>query len=300
MSSEYTPTSESSTNKLISDYYIFIKKIGSGSFGEVYLTEHKGGGYAAAKVEDRNRLPRIINEYKIYKYLYKHNFTIGLPKIYDFYQTPDFNIMVMQLLGPSLEDLFAKYDKKFNLSTVLLLALQLVDLLEQLHNADFLHRDIKPNNFLIGRGKNKDKLFMMDFGLSKKFIKNNKHIKFRHGRSLIGTARYASLNMHFGLEPSRRDDLESVGYMLIYFIKGSLPWQGLKRDPNIDHIQVIGEKKLSTSISVLCSGIHECFQKYIEYCRRLQFDETPDYRYMKSLFNTAIIECGPCNYKWIH
>lgn len=208
--------------------YVILEQIGSGSFGEVYLAQYKYGGYVAVKVEDKKKAQRIYNEYKIYRHLHKSNFNTGLPKIYDFLQSNEYNIMVMQLLGPSLEDLFNKFDRKLKLSTVFFLAEQLIILLEKLHDAGYIHRDIKPNNFLIGRDKNKSQIFMMDFGLSKKYLIKNRHIKFRDKRSLIGTARYASVNMHMGFEPSRRDDLESVGYMLIYFLKGSLPWQGLK------------------------------------------------------------------------
>jgi casein kinase 1 len=268
--------------------YIIIEQIGSGSFGEVYLAEYKQGGYVAVKVEDRKKAHRMYNEYKIYRSLHRSNFTVGLPRIYDYLQSPDYNIMVMQLLGPSLEDLFNKYNRKFKLSTVFMLSDQLINLLEQLHGAKYIHRDIKPNNFLIGRDKNMGQVYMMDFGLSKKYIIDDRHIKFRDKRSLIGTARYASVNMHMGFEPSRRDDLESVGYMLIYFLKGSLPWQGIKKQKGNDHIEAIGEIKICTSLEKLCENIPECFKEYINYCKKLKFDETPNYDYIRNLFrNTA-------------
>jgi len=279
----------SNNSKLLSNNYIIIKKIGSGSFGEVYLAQHKVGNYVAAKVEDKNKLPRIINEYKIYKYLQNNGFKIGLPKIYDFIETSNYNIMFMQLLGPSLEDLFVKYKRKFKLSTTLLIADQLLVLLENLHKAKFIHRDIKPNNFLIGKDEN-NQIYMMDFGLSKKYIYKKKHIKFRDKKSLIGTARYASINMHIGIEPSRRDDLESVGYMLLYFIKGSLPWQGLTKKKGISNIELIGETKMCTSLDTLCKDLPKCFKDYLYYCRNLKFDETPDYKYLRSIFNNTCLE----------
>jgi serine/threonine protein kinase len=275
---------EKHKNEYLSDDYIIVEKIGSGSFGDVYTARYKHGGYVAAKVEDKSKPPRIYNEYKIYHYLSKLDFKVGLPKIYDFFQTPDYNIMFMQLLGPSLEDLFNKYDRKFTLSTVFMLGIQIVHLLEQLHNSKFIHRDIKPNNFLIGRNYADQQVYIMDFGLSKKYMVDGKHIKFRNKRSLIGTARYASLNMHMGMEPSRRDDLESVGYMLVYFLKGVLPWQGVKKQKNVDHIEIIGEIKMSTSLDKLCDGLPESFKMYLDYCRKLKFDEQPDYVYMKRLF----------------
>lgn len=277
---------EDEHNKLLNNYMI-IEQIGSGSFGEVYLAQHKSGGYVAVKVEDNNKAKRIYNEYKIYRYLHKLNFKVGLPKIYDYLQSDDYNIMVMQLLGPSLEDIFVKYDRKFSIPTVLLLSLQLIDLLSQLHNSNYIHRDIKPNNFLIGRDNHANQIYMMDFGLSKKYMLNGKHIKFHTGRSLIGTARYASTHMHMGFEPSRRDDLESVGYMLIYFLKGSLPWQGIIKKKGNNHIEMIGDIKICTSIDDLCSGVPSCFKDYILYSRQLKFDEEPDYKYLKNLFITT-------------
>jgi serine/threonine protein kinase len=278
------------TPTVVSDNYVIMKKIGSGSFGEVYLAQHKKtGGYVAAKVEDRMKPARIINEYKIYKYLAKTGFAVGLPKIYEYMQGSDYNFLFMQLLGPSLEDLFVKYNKKLKLETVFCLALQLIELMELMHRANFIHRDIKPNNFLIGRDT-KDQIYMIDPGLSKKYMVEGKHMKYRDNRSLIGTARYASLNMHIGIEPSRRDDLESIGYMLVYFAKGSLPWQGLRKKKGVNNIEVIGETKMCTNVSTLCSGLPDCFAKYITYCRDLKFDGDPDYAHMKELFNSTIKE----------
>lgn len=281
-----TDTSSSGKSRLLSEDYIIIKKIGSGSFGEVYLAEHKDGGYAAAKVEDKMKPARILNEYKIYKFLNKSGFTVGLPKIYDFIETAGHNIMFMQLLGSSLEDLFNTYNRLFSLQTVLLIATQLIDLLKKLHTCHLIHRDIKPNNFLIGR-EDKGQIYMMDFGLSKKYTSKGKHIQFKDNKSLIGTARYASTNMHMGIEPTRRDDLESVGYMLIYFLKGKLPWQGLQKKKGVGNLEQIGQVKIWTSLNNLCSGLPDCFKDYLTYCKNLRYDQKPNYDYLIKLFNTT-------------
>lgn len=284
----------------IAENYILFERIGSGSFGEVYIAQYKKGGYVAAKVENKKKCPRIYNEYKIYKYLHNKNFKMGLPKIYGFYQTPLFNIMIMQLLGPNLEDLFNKYNRKFKLETVLLLADQLIYLLDQLHKSDFIHRDIKPNNFLIGRGTNSSQVYIMDFGLSKKYImEDGSHMPFKNGRSLIGTARYASINMHMGMEPSRRDDLESVGYMLMYFLKGTLPWQGIKKQKDTNHIELIGEMKMCTNLDTLCDGVPDCFKEYINYTRNLKFEQDPDYNWLRKLFTDTANKLNiKMQYEW--
>ena len=173
--------SNNESMKLLANY-IIIEQIGSGSFGEVYLAEHKRGIQVAVKVEDNKKAQRVYNEYKIYKHLHDKKFVVGLPQIYDYLRSTDYNIMVMQLLGLSLEDLFVEYKRKFKLSTIFLLANQLISLLEKLHRAEYIHRDIKPNNFLIGKDADNGQVYIMNFGLSKKYIVNGKHIKFTNNR----------------------------------------------------------------------------------------------------------------------
>jgi casein kinase 1 len=270
-------------NKILSDNYIILQKIGNGSFGEVYLARQKNGKLVAAKVEEKSKIPRIYNEYRVYKNLIKKGFINGIPQIYDYIVTKDYNILFMQLLGQSLEDLYIEADKNFTVNRVINIAEQMINLIEQVHRCGFIHRDIKPSNFLVDIDSS-DKLYIMDFGLAKRYALNGVHMKFHDKKSLIGTARYSSINMHLGIEPSRRDDLESIGYVLIYLLKGKLPWQGLTKKNGVSSIDQIGEVKLITSIDKLCSGIPSCFKEYLKYCRGLKFDEDPDYQYIKGLF----------------
>ena len=151
----------------------------------------------------------------------------GLPNIYSYGKEGDFNYVVMDLLGPSLEYLFQRNDCRFSLKTTLMLADQMVKRVEYVHSQGFLHRDIKPENFLLSGGKER-KIYLVDFGLAKKYRKDGAHIKYQEGKSMIGTVRYASLNAHYGIEISRRDDLESLFYCLCYFYEGELPWQNQK------------------------------------------------------------------------
>lgn len=287
-------TSSKKKAKLLSDLYVIINKLGSGSFGEVYLAQYKDGDLIAAKVENKKSSEsQIMKEYRIYKYLAKHNVINGIPKIYDFIQTPDYNILLMELLEISLEDLFIKNNKYFPMEMVYMIAIQSITLLENVHKNNLIHRDIKPGNFMIGKEDKADTLYLVDFGLSKRYIDlKGKHIPFKDGRSLIGTARYASINMHLSVEPSRRDDLESVGYMLVYFLKGVLPWQNLKKNKQskIDIIEKIGHVKLMTPVDILCEGLPECFSKYIEYTKGLKFAEEPDYQYLRDLFENSAKE----------
>jgi casein kinase 1 len=154
---------------------------------------------------------------------------------------------------------------------------------EYVHTKSFIHRDIKPDNFLMGLGKRANQVHIIDFGLAKKYRdpKSHIHIPYRENKNLTGTARYASINTHLGIEQSRRDDIESLGYVMMYFLRGSLPWQGLKAATKKQKYEKISEKKMVTAIEILCRGFPSEFVTYFQYCRSLRFDDKPDYSYLR-------------------
>ena len=222
-------------------------------------------------------------EAKVYKAL---SGGVGIPFVRWYGTECDYNAMVIDLLGPSLEDLFNYCNRKFTYKTVLLLADQLICRIEYIHARCFIHRDIKPDNFLMGIGRRGSQVNVIDFGLAKKYRdpRTHLHIPYRENKNLTGTARYASVNTHLGIEQSRRDDLESLGYVLIYFCRGSLPWQGLKaatKDKKYDRIM---EKKMTTPNNILCKGLPSEFLEYMNYVKTLRFDDKPDYPYLRKLF----------------
>jgi serine/threonine protein kinase len=273
----------SNLNFNVGNNYRLIKKIGKGSFGEVFLVSDKDGNEYACKAEKKGSKNRLRGESYIYKRFASKNLEC-VPNVYNYMETPKYNLLIIQLLGKSLDDIFDECKNNIDLGTVMKLGVTIIEHLEKIHRVGILHRDIKPNNFMFGLGNKSNDLYVMDFGLSKKWYVNGNHVEYKSGRSMIGTARYASLNIHVGTEPSRRDDMESVGYMLVYLIKGSLPWQGLKKKTKENPMDKIGEKKMMVDLKSLCSGLPDCFYDYINYTRNLQFTEKPEYGFLKDLF----------------
>ncbi|UYV77400.1 CSNK1A1 [Cordylochernes scorpioides] len=272
---------------VVGQNYKLVQKIGSGSFGDIYLgVDVKTGEEVAVKVESgKTKHPRLLYE----SYLYKHvQGGTGIPHIKWFGRERNYNIMVLELLGPSLEDLFNFCSRRFSMKTVLMLADQMIERIEYFHKKGFIHRDIKPENFLMGIGRHCNKVYIIDFGLAKRYLesKTGQHIPYRKDKNLTGTPRYASIHTHQGVEQSRRDDLESLGYVVMYFNLGTLPWQGLRAATKKQKYEKIYEKKMSIPTDILCKDFYPEFTLYLNYCRGLRYAEEPDYNYVRQLFRT--------------
>ena len=293
---------------LIAENFVILTTIGKGAFGEISLSyDLRENIEVAIKREKKtNKIPQIKTESKVYQKLLNiqlgqdisgskkisQETILGVPKFYGVGESPDFYYLIMEFLGPNLNNLLNYCGvRKFTISTVCLIGLQMLNRIEYIHKHHYLHRDIKPENFCIGTEEKTNVIYLMDFGLSKRYknSKNFQHIPYREGRALIGTARYVSINTHLGIEPSRRDDIESIGYVLIYFLKGNLPWQGLK-DGDQKYIRIM-EKKLQIPTEVLCYGLPDEFVHYLNYTKNLKFEERPDYDYLRNLFVKLLGTC---------
>ena len=264
-------------------------RLGGGSFGQIYKGINlKTKEEVAIKIESKNiETPQLIHESKILKALNDNN---GFPKVYLVTPLDDVLIMVMELLGENLQKLLMNSPhKKFTLKTTLMLAIQILSRIKTLHENNYIHRDIKPENFTIGLKKYKNTIYMIDYGLTRKFCDSRKnHIPYKEGKHLTGTALYASIYTHKGIEQSRRDDLESLGYMMIYFCKGELPWMNVKGKTKEIKYKKIMEKKLEMKPEILCQGLPDEFKQYFKYVRELQFTEEPKYEFLLGLFNNAM------------
>ncbi|KAH7647128.1 casein kinase I [Cryptosporidium bovis] len=283
-------------NTTVCSIWKIEKLIGGGSFGDIYLAVNiETNEEVAIKAESTmSRHPQLIYETKVLKILQGG---VGIANVYHCELDREVNhqIMAMELLGPSLEDLFNLCHRKFSLKTILMIADQMLQRVEYIHSKNFIHRDIKPDNFLIGRGKGSRNIYVIDFGLAKRFRdpKTLQHIQYRENKNLTGTARYASINAHLGIEQSRRDDLEAIGYVLMYFCRnGSLPWQGIRANNKEEKYKKIMEKKMGTSVEALCKNYPPEFATYLHYCRVLRFEDRPDYTYLRKLFRDLMQRDG--------
>ena len=261
-------------NTLFFSKYRTIKKLGEGSFGSVYKAIYDDE-YYALKLEDISQEYDLLeNEATVLSYLQGPH----IPKFESYSKDKGYNILVMELLGQSLDNLFIKL-RQFSVKTTAIIGYQIIKILKYIHDRHIIHRDIKPDNFAMGRNELNDTLYLIDFGLAKKFRSSRtlKQYPLTKRKSLTGTARYASINALQGYEQSRRDDLEAAGYVLMYFLRGDLPWQNIKIKGKKDKYAKICNKKKEVSSQELGKNFPSEFAEILEYFKNLGYTEDPNY-----------------------
>ncbi len=293
---------------IINNRFIIDRKIGNGAFGDIFNGyDKKTGKLVAIKLENIKKKPgkpiMLAHEYSIYNELNTNMRTnTRIPRVHWYGIEGDYSILIMDLMGNTLESLFNLCKRKFSLKTTLMIGIQMLDIIEYIHQNSYIHRDLKPENFLLGINENRHYLYLIDFGLGKRFKNNNKqHCELQSGKKLVGTARYASVNSHNGLELSRRDDLESLFYNLLYFLNGTLPWMGLPGKTRDEKYTNIKDTKNKITVMELCQGLPIEFTNFINHVKSLKFNEKPNYRYLKSLCTDLMIQNNfrfDYNYDW--
>jgi len=270
------------------------KYINSGSFGDVFEVKDKSSGeYKALKIPiktiEKDGEKWLLEEAKVYKNLNEANLKnihtgIAMVNVIKSKELKK-KIIIMDLLGPSLEEYINKSKiKKLGLKSIILLTIQMIQILKFIHDNGYIHRDIKPDNFVMDY-KKQHKVYCIDFGLAKEYIKKNgSHCSYKKGYKFCGTARYASINAHKGIEQSRRDDLESLAYMIIYLFKCKLPWMNIKHDNKHEKYKLILEKKQNIPETELCSQLPKEFLIFLKYVKTLDFDERPLYSSLINMF----------------
>ncbi|KAF2158772.1 hypothetical protein M409DRAFT_30730 [Zasmidium cellare ATCC 36951] len=275
-------------SKRIGGRYSLISKLGEGGFGAVYLgRDSNTGSDVALKLEHKSVAPSILQEesrkYEAFQGLK------GFPREYWYGWHDDYKVMAFELLGPSLEDLLVFCGGRFSLKTTLLLVDQLLTRLETLHSKNVVHRDVKPQNFLLGCGRNGSVVHVTDFGLADEYIEGHNDTATGTPRRscLTGTARFASIRGHEGRVQSPGDDLESLAYMMVYFMHGSLPWQGLRVHCMGEKEKAIMEKKITIPAEELCRGLNEVFVTFVKHVKSLQSATQPDYAMLREMFRSV-------------
>jgi len=259
---------------IIANKYRIIGKLNEGSFGKVFKAENiRTNEVVAIKVETKNNnITTLKNEAKIYQYLGK---MVGVPHLKWFGTTENINYLVINLLGPSI----LKNEKKLSLKNSLLIGIQIIERIKYIHNKYLLHRDIKPDNFLFDLDKQTNKIYLIDFGLCKRYSYNGKHIEQKNIRQIVGSPNFVSINVHKGIEPSRRDDLESGIYVIANMVLGDLDWFNCKSLSEMIIFKENFKNKLDIPIFL---------KRMIQYIHLLEFKETPNYDYLINIMSNEI------------
>jgi len=289
-------------DKIVFKKYKILKKIGKGSFGHVYLCQNiSTKENYAVKFEPKNQQDLIL-ERETYLLYYLRGF--GIPEIITYGQNSKYNILVQTLLGKSINNLFINKNKKFSLKDCCMIGIQILDRLEYIHSKYIIHRDVKPDNFLIGN-PDINTIYLIDFGLAKKYMstRTGKHAKFTINKKWSGTSRFASANSLRGVAQSRRDDLESLCYLLLFLMKGSLPWDNVYGINENEEILLIYKIKKYMAPELLFMNLPKEAANFFNYCKKLEYEQKPDYNYLRSLLLNILEysnEKNDFNFSWIN
>ena len=293
------------SNKIIFGKYKIIKNIGKGAYSKVFLTKNIiNQDLFALKIQNKSHKFGSLESEAFYLFRLKY---IGVPKIFSYGHLGQYYILVEELLGKTLEELFKENKNKPNiirLKDMLMAGIQIINIIKYIHSKNILHLDIKPHNFLVGNPNNSI-IYIIDFGLAKNYrsSRTGKHSQFSKNNYFNGNICFSSVNTMKGYEPSRRDDLESIGYMLIYLYTQHLPWDSILTKNKNELIKKIFEIKSLIPIKMLCENTPKEMNEYMKYVKSLKFEEEPDYNYLIKIFEDMlkkINQVNDLNFSWIN
>ena len=293
------------SNKIIFGKYKIIKNIGKGAYSKVFLTKNIiNQDLFALKIQNKSHKFGSLESEAFYLFRLKN---IGIPKIFSYGHLGQYYILVEELLGKTLEELFKENKNKPNiirLKDMLMAGIQIINIIKYIHSKNILHLDIKPHNFLVGNPNNSI-IYIIDFGLAKNYrsSRTGKHSQFSKNNYFNGNICFSSVNTMKGYEPSRRDDLESIGYMLIYLYTQHLPWDSILTKNKNELIKKIFEIKSLIPIKMLCENTPKEMNEYMKYVKSLKFEEEPDYNYLIKIFEDMlkkINQVNDLNFSWIN
>ena len=277
---------------MVAKHYELTDKIAKSPFYDVYRAQHKHNQtVVAVKIEQRLvSESKLLNEARTIRELRGEEAgDLGIPEVVEAGSDGNYNYLAMEMMGKSVDVIMADSGGRLELRLVIEIGLQVIDRLEFLHSRGFVHRDLRPEHFLFGRVKHPDKVYLAGLVLSKTFQRTNgRHVPYKDNKtSFTGTARFVSLNTHLGIEQSRRDDLEALINVMVFMAKGHLPWMGVKGDGRKEKYENIQMAKITTPVDIICKDMPAEFEELLVYCRTLEYEQQPDYQYMREALRKA-------------
>eukprot|EP00928_Gymnodinium_smaydae_P097477 TRINITY_DN8842_c0_g1_i1.p1 TRINITY_DN8842_c0_g1~~TRINITY_DN8842_c0_g1_i1.p1 ORF type:complete len:313 (+),score=23.50 TRINITY_DN8842_c0_g1_i1:139-1077(+) len=273
----------------VADVYQLTSRLGKGSYGQVYRATHTGNAQTyAVKVAPRDRDANLKHEARLLEKLQRFS---GFTTVHGFVKDELYDILVIELCGMSMQTILNVSNSLFGIRETINLGIEVVCRLESLHSIGYIHRDVTPANLLSATTCACTRVYLVDFGFATRFqeSKTKTHKQFEEGKRFVGTPRFASVNAHLGIRQSRRDDLQALGYVLVYLAKGTLPWSHLMGTAKEVRAKIL-QMKQSISVETLCHGLPACFSAYMRYCQSLEFEETPDYDHLRRLLSEGLAE----------
>ena len=293
----------------INGVYTLGLELGRGGFSVVYSATGDSGKRYAVKTEQRNMHKTLIQEFEIYMKIDKdaekeNSYPVGMPRMYHYEDNlHGHRVLVMEFLGKSLKDRISERRAPLSIKSVLMIGIQAVSRLEYLHGIGVIHRDIKPDNLLTGVGEQRDRIYLSDFGLACEYIdRRGRHVSNSSHVRFCGTCAYASLQAHNRTRQSRRSDIESLSYTLVYLAKKRLPWMSGEKKDRKNYKTEVEMIKESVSSKRICKGLPSAFSDFLKYAKGLGYGQKPNYEYLRRILDAELKKRGERNdgrFDWI-